>query len=400
MKQKQKVKRNRGKRFHFETTDAKKKLSTESSNPFNEIAKRKEKKEKIGREKLLKEYRKTAKQGGIMDNRVGESNMRLTKEQKMQARYQMEKLSGMRKKKDIFSLDEDEEEMKLTHMGKDVNEIDDFNERIDDESDEEHNLNADVVNNLHFSTEDDINGGNRYKKSKKEIYDEIILKSKVYKAQRVKEKQENDLLIDKLDNEFSELLPLLNKNKRQKVEDDKADDYDKSMQLMKGGTRAYSTPKPKSDKEVALGKKKELERLEALRREELGKKKKSNNKGDRHVKFVDEQNEEGGIEEDEFLIGESDEENPDLLLEEKGKQKKKFELNKYTNQNKKMELIEKLGKYLEKDLNDEEEEDLDELNELDSELEEIEGEEDDEEENEGKIEGNEEDSLDESDGEQ
>ena len=137
----------------------------------------------------------------------------------------------------IFDLESDEEkETMLTHqgqwnnlwnllelifffIGKAVNDIDDFKEEIEVSSvDEENHIDADVVNDFHFQGFEDekveknnSNIGER-RKTKQEIYKEIIHKSKKAKFEKQQLKFENQMKIEDIDNTFQSIMGLLIKS--------------------------------------------------------------------------------------------------------------------------------------------------------------------------------------------
>lgn len=86
-------------------------------------------------------------------------------------------------------LSDDDEDMgilNLTHKGKNLENIDDFKEEIDNFSDEDEAINGnDAVDNMNFQGFNDEEimklGGVSTKKNKKEVYEEIIKKSKQFK---------------------------------------------------------------------------------------------------------------------------------------------------------------------------------------------------------------------------
>ncbi|KAJ0865918.1 putative nucleolar protein [Helianthus annuus] len=103
-------------------------------------------------------------------------------------------------------------------------------------------------------------------KSKKEVYDEIIYKSKFFKAEKAKDKEENDQLIKKLDEQFTSLHSIKNVYPK-KVDPDqaKAGAYDKLLNEMVLDMRARPSNRTKTPKELAQDEKERLEELEELK---------------------------------------------------------------------------------------------------------------------------------------
>ena len=78
----------------------------------------------------------------------------------------------------------------FTHKGKKLKHLDDFKDEIppssDDDDDDRGNLKDEYVQNLHFGggEEDEKPEEEGERKSKKEIYDEIMAKSKAHKLMK------------------------------------------------------------------------------------------------------------------------------------------------------------------------------------------------------------------------
>jgi hypothetical protein len=134
------------------------------------------------------------KVGGIIDRRFGEDNPNMSLEEKMIERYTREQQRS-HKKSSMFDLEEDDEPAgALTHMGKPLFDSedeavkDDFAEEdlpSGDESDgsraERRRLKRQRLAELAEEAEDDEGEQPERKKTKKEIYEEVIAKSKLYK---------------------------------------------------------------------------------------------------------------------------------------------------------------------------------------------------------------------------
>ena len=154
------------------------------------------------------------------DKRLGEKNLNLDKEQKYLMRYQKER-DFLSRRKQRFELDDT---MELTHKGVRLQDMqDDYVEDYDlDMSDDESKpkklprMDDDLVLSQHF--------GDGYTKTKKDAYDELILKSKQNKLIRQKEKEDNLEITRKLDEELPDLTQRLKfKNKEKNLN---FDDYD------------------------------------------------------------------------------------------------------------------------------------------------------------------------------
>lgn len=153
------------------------------------------------------------KVGGFIDRRIGENNPSLSQEEKMLIRFQKTRQKQL-SKSNIYNLDDDnEEEFLLTHKGRAISEL------YDDAEDETEIIEEDSMEEM-VDEEDDFGGltkvdpmesEERQKKykSKNEIMNELISKSKYYKYMSQKELEERMELTNKLDEEFKELRELL-----------------------------------------------------------------------------------------------------------------------------------------------------------------------------------------------
>ena len=256
------------------------------------------------RQSLVNEYKNRGKAGGIKDRRFGGKD-----EVSITTRYAIERNRNTRKKK--FDLDSDDEQIdnfKLTHNGRNIDEDDGPTSKNKHDDDDEF-LDDKIVEKMHFGGKDiDSDSGDDFlkvKKTKEEVFKEIVAKSKLYKAMRAEVKDENEELIDKLDEDFADIVPFLNTKAKlnkdpaaraaqaanmsllevsQKQKDKliakksearkrdqkfvrKADmntdyNYDHLAFSLKDSARARPQLLVKSEKEKAIDRKEELERLE------------------------------------------------------------------------------------------------------------------------------------------
>ena len=160
---------------------------------------------------LLKEYQSSKKSSTFSDRRIGEGDDSLTVEDRMMERFRRERQRRARNK-DVYRLKEGDD--KLTHGGR-VLEDDDYDKMGGDryESDDDGALDEQLTRELHFGGGEQAarrHGEDGEKKSRKEIIDEMIARSKVLKMQRAAEKEERLEATAKLDDAFSEISKLLN----------------------------------------------------------------------------------------------------------------------------------------------------------------------------------------------
>ncbi|KAI0104779.1 Nop14-like protein [Nemania sp. FL0031] len=261
------------------------------------------------RQTLLVEMNRRNKSGGIRDQRFGENDASMTYEEKMAQRFVREKQSH---KGSMFDLEDDEPIDALTHMGKSITfpEKDDFEETdlLDPEGSDSGNESVDNQRGLkrvrgdediEDQDDEDAEGEPERKRTKQEIYKEIIAKSKFHKAERQAQKDADEDLREELDEELSDIQVLLfSKPKPQSGESDKglskADDagrekmerdYDLRLRQLALDRRAKPSDRTLTEEEIAqrdVEKLKELDekRQRRMRGEELSDSEDEKNKED------------------------------------------------------------------------------------------------------------------------
>ncbi|CAM1506537.1 Fc.00g061780.m01.CDS01 [Cosmosporella sp. VM-42] len=167
---------------------------------------------------LLVEMQRRNKVGGILDKRFGENDPTMAPEDKMLERFAREKQKS-HKKSSMFDLEDDEPSEGLTHMGKSLtfDAKDDFDEddlELDYDSDgsvrEQQRLKRIRAMVIDGSDEEDAeNGEPERKKTKKEVMEEVIAKSKHYKYERQAAKEEDADIRAELDKELPDIHRLL-----------------------------------------------------------------------------------------------------------------------------------------------------------------------------------------------
>ncbi|PIA43330.1 hypothetical protein AQUCO_01900002v1 [Aquilegia coerulea] len=248
---------------------------------------------------LLKEYEQSGKSSVFLDKRIGEQNESLAEFDKAILRSQRARQLKVTKKSK-FNLSDGEEDDDIYGSGP-FSEKDDFEEELppDDDADlDEMEMKSALLKHGNGSN---INDGIENKqKSKKEVMEEIILKSKFFKAQKAKEKDENEELMEQLDKDFTSLVQskalltltqpskmnalnaLVNKasskefTKKDEItaapprkeisKQEQPDDYDKLAKEMVLDMRARPSDRTKTPEEIA---EEEKERLEQLEKERL-----------------------------------------------------------------------------------------------------------------------------------
>ncbi|CAH0555497.1 unnamed protein product [Brassicogethes aeneus] len=220
---------------------------------------------------LLQEYKVANKSNKFMDKRIGERNKNMTEEDKVMARFSAVRVKA-HNKKSIFNLADDEV---LTHKGQTLSEIEKFEDPRSDDEDNDYeqksgNLEKDFVGDAHFGGGLFRKTGKEGAKTHKELIDQLIAESKKRKAEKQKTKEATLELTEKLDSEWKDLMPLINKNKKTEEDRDKestpkVDDYDKVMRELRFEARGTVSDRLKTEDEIAKEEKEKLEKLEKER---------------------------------------------------------------------------------------------------------------------------------------
>lgn len=274
------------------------------------------------RETLLVEMQRRNKVGGIVDRRFGEDNADMTPEEKALERFALEKQRSH--KKAVFDLEDDDmgESFGLTHMGKSLSldgpsVLDDYQaDEIDANSDDEDDEGRKALKRKMLA---DGEGGPEAgqperKKTKAEIYKEVIAKSKYHKAERQAQKDEDEDLREELDQELKggglhQLLFSGIKGKDRNSEQNVAEkgkleqEYDFSIRKLAQDRRAAPTDKTKTEEELAeeqASKLRELELKRQRRMEGLGEESESEHDdepdeddADAPIQFIEKEEDDG-----------------------------------------------------------------------------------------------------------
>ncbi|CAN6470713.1 unnamed protein product [Victoria cruziana] len=258
------------------------------------------------KETLLAEYQQSAKSSMFLDKRIGEKDVTLEEMDKSILRFQRERLIQM-KKKSKYNLSDAEDEEYTTDMAGSLSNLDDFKDDISlDEDDDRNKKNMFDDGGLVIRQEGDalhehepVSVEENRQKTKKEIMEEIILKSKFHKAQKAKEKEDDEQLIKQLDEDFKSLAQsvvihslirpskmnavkaLLNDTSRtetgkrglpavdEETLQDRPDEYDKLVKEMVMDIRARPSDRTKTPEEIAQEERARLEELEEERKKRM-----------------------------------------------------------------------------------------------------------------------------------
>ncbi|KAL2099615.1 hypothetical protein ACEWY4_004009 [Coilia grayii] len=226
---------------------------------------------------LLKEYKQKDKANKFIDRRFGEYDTKMAPEDKILQRFSMERQRTL-EKKDIYNLNEDEE---LTHYGQSLAEMEKFNDLVESDSDsEEKGLLSAELTASHFgggggllrkkSPGEKEEEGPQRAKSRHELIEELIVKSKQEKRERQTQKEEAQVLTQKLDEEWKSIQGLLShkgskSQSKEEAEKPKLDDYDMMVRELGFEMKAQPSEKLKSEEELAREERERLQKLEADR---------------------------------------------------------------------------------------------------------------------------------------
>ncbi|XP_040915211.1 nucleolar protein 14 isoform X2 [Toxotes jaculatrix] len=232
------------------------------------------------KETLLKEYKQKNKSNKFIDRRFGEYDTKMAPEDKILQRFAMER-QRVHDKKDVYNLNEEEE---LTHYGQSLAEMEKFNDIMnsDDESEEKGLLSAELTAS-HFggggggllrkktSGEQQEEEGSQRAKSRQELIEELIQKSKQEKRERQVQREEAQELTEKLDQEWKSIQALMAKktpkaeHADKQMEKPKLDEYDMMVRELGFEMKAQPSEKMKTPEELAREEREKLQKLEADR---------------------------------------------------------------------------------------------------------------------------------------
>ncbi|KAK2983887.1 hypothetical protein RJ640_008046 [Escallonia rubra] len=270
---------------------------------------------------LLKDYEQSGKASVFVDKRIGEQNEGLGEFDKAILRSQREMQLKMSKKSKYNLSDGEEDELEIEGLGS-FPERDDFEDDVPFEDYDDREATETEITNHLFCTERSailkqlkangsqhimetglVEGEENRQRSKKEVMEEIISKSKYFKvAQKAKDKEENVHLLEQLDKDFTSLvhskalISLTQPNKMNALkalvnmsilsenatkdevsssqnnvsfQQEKPDAYDKLVNEMVLDMRARPSDRTKTPEEIAQEEKERLEELEEERQKRM-----------------------------------------------------------------------------------------------------------------------------------
>uniref|UniRef100_A0A8C9T7I3 NOP14 nucleolar protein homolog (yeast) n=1 Tax=Scleropages formosus TaxID=113540 RepID=A0A8C9T7I3_SCLFO len=233
------------------------------------------------KETLLKEYKLKDKSNKFVDRRIGEYDSQMDPEDKILKRFALER-QRTQGKRSIYNLNEDEE---LTHFGQSLADIEKLNDVVDSDSDsEERGLLSAELTASHFGGGGGLlrkkapgesgDEGSQKPKSRQELIEELILKSKQEKRERQTQKEESQELTEKLDQDWKSIQGLLAhktpKAERKELEEKpKPDEYDMTVRELAFEMKAQPSERMKTQEELAREERDRLQKLEADRQRRM-----------------------------------------------------------------------------------------------------------------------------------
>ncbi|KAE9035710.1 hypothetical protein PR003_g8606 [Phytophthora rubi] len=245
--------------------------------------------ERKRRKTLGAEFKARNRSNVFKDRRLGEQDPTLSMEDKMMARFQTERKRKMRNAA-AFALhdsdseqEEDDDALFLTHQGSKI--TDDDYDRLnadgpldeEDDSKESRKMDRDIVDKLHFgggkgdADAPETQGEDGKRKTHKEVMQEVMMKAKLYKAERQKNKTSQEDATDKLDEGFADLRGLLEfrptrANGKELLPKEPMDEFDTLTREFAFEAKAKATERRMSPEEAAT---KERDRLAALEKKRV-----------------------------------------------------------------------------------------------------------------------------------
>lgn len=193
--------------------------------------------------------------GGLVDRRFGESNSKLTQEEKMLQRFTRERQSRSGAfslgSDDEFENDDDEANggFTLTHSGKSL-EFDSL---------------GDTLNSQTTYVDEDDESKPPRKKSKREVMAEIIAKSKFHRKERQRAFEKTQEEIMELDDDFGDVVGALQGQRGSATMNPKSQqdiDYDAKIRELTFDRRSVPADRTKTEEEIAEEHKQKMQRLE------------------------------------------------------------------------------------------------------------------------------------------
>ncbi|XP_070613104.1 nucleolar protein 14 [Erythrolamprus reginae] len=245
---------------------------------------------------LQKEFQQREKSGVFRDRRFGEYDGGMSAEEKAERRFALERQKTF-EKKNVYNLNEEED---LTHYGHSLADIEKLNDIVDSDSDtEEKGMLSEELTASHFGgllskkkTTEQQNEEGQNPKSRKELVEELIAKSKLEKKERQAQRENTLELTEKLNNDWKDIQALLlqrtSKSQSQVQEKPKPDEYDVLVRELGFEMKTQPSDRMKTEEELAKEEQEKLQQLEADRlRRMKGEERKENIQKPKHLSADD-----------------------------------------------------------------------------------------------------------------
>ncbi|XP_070804829.1 nucleolar protein 14 isoform X1 [Pituophis catenifer annectens] len=247
---------------------------------------------------LQKEFQQREKSGVFRDRRFGEYDGGMSAEEKAEWRFALERQKTF-EKKNVYNLNEEED---LTHYGHSLADIEKLNDIVDSDSDtEEKGMLSEELTASHFGgllskkkPTEQQNGESQNPKSRKELVEELIAKSKLEKKERQAQRENTLELTEKLNNDWREIQTLLvqrtskSETPSQVQEKPKPDEYDVLVRELGFEMKTQPSDRMKTEEELAREEQEKLQQLEADRlRRMKGEEQKESSKKPKHLSADD-----------------------------------------------------------------------------------------------------------------
>ncbi|KAK9825822.1 hypothetical protein WJX74_010755 [Apatococcus lobatus] len=242
---------------------------------------------------LLVEYRQMRSANAFVDRRFGEDDDTLSPEERALQRLQKQRTRQLSGSKFALGDEDADGEEELTHLGRSLAEADHYNDALAEEDGEDaeyDRLQDSLLQDFNFgggllqrkqpgtgAAEDTPEDAPDQRRSKKEVMEEVMAKSKAFKAVKQQQREEDLTATDALDAQFQELLEAGNAGLQFKAPGSRQDRpapgsiepqdaaYDRMRRELVFEAKAQGGERTKTAEEIAEDEKARLERLETER---------------------------------------------------------------------------------------------------------------------------------------
>ncbi len=220
---------------------------------------------------LLSRLKASNRNSKFIDKRIGARDSTLDEDELMLKRFTAER--SLQQREEISLANELATKYSLTHKGRSLDEygseFSDYSGPEEDDESQRGTIDKETVRHTHFGGFSDSTAlaPDAVRKTKAEVMREVIAKSKAYKMERQKMKEENEELREQLNQDFDDLRGLLFTDQVASEEKEEAPlgDYDSLVRELAFDKRGKPSDRLKTEAEVALMERERLEQLEQER---------------------------------------------------------------------------------------------------------------------------------------